>query len=206
MTLVLIGCLVLLAVAKSFYPQQYIDIIKLAGADRFLTARSKGSYFFQPLPLVLLCVQFISISLIIHYVYCASQGISPQDNSIIYAYVLLYYSVFEIVKISLERFLGFVLNIEVKMRPYFYKKITVKNWIGLFLLAGCFILVFTADVASFVVQILIGLAVFIYGIYNIWLLSSYSKLFLRFPFYFILYFCALEIAPYFILYKYFTRF
>lgn len=197
--------MILLAIVKYFYSQQYVDILKLAGADRFLNSRSKGSYFFQPLPLVLLCIQYITTSLVIYYLYCNWKKLSPSDNFQIYLYVLLAYALFEIVKISTERLVGYALNINKKLLPYFYKKITIKNWIGLFLLSGCFFLVFTTQLGSSSIVILIGLALFVYFIYTIWLVSSYSKLVLRYPFYFILYFCTLEIAPYFILYKYVTR-
>lgn len=204
-TLLLVGCLILLAIAKSFYAQQYIDILKLAGADRFLNTRAKGSYFFQPLPLVLLWVQFVASALIIYHLYCFWKAIAPANYILIYLYIFIGYSVFEVLKIILERLVGYLLNVEVQMRAYFYKKITIKNWIGLFLLSGCFFLVFGPSSKASVIQIIIGFALLFYFIYNIWLLSSYSKLVLRFPFYFILYFCTLEIAPYFILYKYVTR-
>lgn len=198
------GCLVFLATAKFFYNQQFLDVINLSGADRFLATRARGSYFFQPIPLVLLSIQFIAVSLLLYFAYCYWTDQEISENAPIYGSILLGYALFEIVKIILERIVGYLLNIYKKMRSYFYKKITVKNWIGLFLLAGCFIASFGRSESSLLLYILIGLAAAVYIVYNIWLLSSYSDLILRFPFYFILYFCTLEIAPYYIVYRYVT--
>ena len=204
-TLLLVGCLLLLATAKFFYNQQFIDVIRLSGADRFLNTRARGSYFFQPVPLALLIIQFVAASYILYLVFCLWMGINSSSNLLIYSYILLGYSVFEIIKIALERFIGYLLDIYKKMQPYFYKKITIKNWIGLFLLGSCFFATYAVDTSLTVLYVLIGLATLFYVVYNFWLLSSYSELALRYPLYFILYFCTLEIAPYYILYAYATK-
>ncbi len=201
-TILFVVCFVSLAVAKSFYYQQFVDFISLRGADRYISNRTRGSFFFEPLQLVLLTIQYVGISLLIFTAYCIYYEVNFRDNISVFGLVLLGYSVFEISKFLIERLISYALRFYTRIQPFLYKRLNLKNALGIFALCSSLVFSYHPDIDHKVIYIILSFVVFIYFIFQLWLLRSYRDDFIRFPFYFILYFCTLEIAPYFILYKF----
>ncbi|TVZ52922.1 DUF4271 domain-containing protein [Dokdonia sp. Hel1_53] len=201
-TIIFVVCLISLAVAKSFYYQQFVDFINLRGADRYISNRTRGSFFFEPLQLVLLIIQCTGISLLIFTAYCIYYEVEFRDNIKVFGLVLLGYSLFEVFKFLVERFISYALRFYNRIQPFLYKRLNLKNALGLFALCCSLVFAYHQDINHQIVYIILSSIVFIYFIYQLWLLRLYRDDFIRFPFYFILYFCTLEIAPYFILYKF----
>lgn len=203
-TFLIIGCFVLLAAIRFSYGQRFIDFINVLGADRFLNTRSKGIFIFHPFQLVLLLVQFIGISLIIYLTYCATFNLPFFNSFELFGVILLAYAAFEILKLSLERLSGYLLNFNKKMQPFIYKRLNVKNLLGILSLICSAIITYRFEISYYFIYSAITIIIAVYVISQFLLLSKYKDDFIRFPFYFILYFCTLEIGPYFILYKYLT--
>lgn len=203
-TILFASCLASLSVVKIFYQQQFIDFVRIIGANRFIANRTKGSFYFQPLQLTLLIVQCIGFSLFIYTSYCAIYALPLKDHFEIYGYTFLGYSSFEIIKFSFEHLTGFTLNLHKKTQAFIYKRLNIKNLLGLFAIICAAIITYHPNISNYFIYGSLGLIIGIYIIFQIWLLRKYRDDFIRFPFYFILYFCTLEIAPYFILYKFIT--
>ena len=204
-TIIIVGCLVLLAAVKFFYQARFTDFINVVGADRFLSTRSKGVFILHPLQIVLLTIQFVGFSILIYLVYCSILNLSYAENFHIFKYIFLGYSLFEILKFILERFIGYVLNFEKKMQSFFYKRLNIKHLLGLFALFCSSFIVYQLEFPFYFIYSALGIITTIYIISQFWLLGKYKDMFFRFPFYFILYFCTLEIGPYFILYTFITK-
>lgn len=182
-----------------------MDFINIVGADRFFVTRSKGLFIAHPLQIVTLIVQFIGISLFIYVAYCSLSNLPFSENFDTFKYILLGYSVFEIIKFLLERFAGYILNFKKKKQSFFYKKLNVKNLLGIFALICSAIIVYQLTFSFYFIYSIVGIIITIYTISQFWLLSKYKDEFFRLPFYFILYFCTLEIGPYYILYAFITK-
>jgi hypothetical protein len=204
-TIIIVGCVILLAAIKFFYQARFSDFINVVGADRFFSTRSKGVFILHPLQIVLLVIQFTGISLLFYLAYCSITGLPYSENFDIFKYIFLGYSIFEIVKFLLERFIAYVLNFDKKMQSFFYKRLNVKHLLGLFALLGSAFIVYQLQIPFYFIYSILGIVITIYTISQFWLIRKYKSDFFRFPFYFILYFCTLEIGPYFILYSFITK-
>ncbi len=204
-TITIVSCLILLATIKFFYQARFTDFIKVIGADRFFSTRSKGVFILHPLQIALLIIQFIGISLLFYLTYCTFQGLTFSDNFDIFKYILIGYAAFEIIKFLLERFIAYVLNFDKKMQSFFYKRLNVKHLLGLFALLGSAFIVYQLQIPLYFIYSILGIIITIYTISQFWLIRKYKSDFFRFPFYFILYFCTLEIGPYFILYSFIAK-
>ncbi len=201
-TAVIIGALVLLAFIKTLYHAQFTDFVKINSAERYINTRTKSSFFFSPIQLVLFFLQCIGIALLFYASYCVLQKISLKENYLIFIIIFSGYFLFEIIKIVIEQIIGYTLLIYRKMSSFVYKRFNIKNVLGLLGLFFTIIITYQTDIPDFFIFGSITIIVSFYILSQVWLLKKYSKEFIKFPLYFILYFCTLEIAPYYILYKF----
>jgi len=112
-------------------------------------------------------------------------------------------AIFVLIKVLLERLIGSLFEIDKLTDLYLFQKITYKNYLGILLLPINALLLFTFQPT---LNIIYGIIILLLSINVIGLISSlksHQSLIKNNLFYFILYLCALEIAPYIILYKVF---
>ncbi|MBZ9651529.1 DUF4271 domain-containing protein [Psychroflexus sp. CCL10W] len=122
--------------------------------------------------------------------------------------ILTYLQIFFLVTIVLlskyliEKIIGDLFELDQLIGRYLFYKQGVLSWISLFLLfpVGLY-LYFQETDNNILILIVIGVAVLIYTIKLFSFIGLYQKHILTYWFYFILYLCAFEIAPYLILFK-----
>ena len=112
-------------------------------------------------------------------------------------------AVFVLIKVLLERLIGSLFEIDKLTDLYLFQKITYKNYLGILLLPINALLLFAFEPTLDIIYGIIILLLIINIIGLISSLKSHQSLIKNNLFYFILYLCALEIAPYIILYKVF---
>ena len=119
----------------------------------------------------------------------------------------LYYKLFIglgsvlIIKVLLDRLIGSLFEIDELMNDYVFQKITYKNYFGLILLPINILLIYAITPTKSIIFIAIILLFTVNFMGFLESLKSHLNLIKSNLFYFILYLCALEIAPYIILYK-----
>jgi hypothetical protein len=112
--------------------------------------------------------------------------------------------VFILIKVLLERLIGSLFEIDKLIDQYLFQKISYKNLLGLVLIPINLLLIFSFKpglILLYIIVILLGL-INIMGL--ITTIKTNQSIIKQNLFYFILYLCALEIAPYIILYKVFV--
>jgi len=105
-------------------------------------------------------------------------------------------------KYFIEKIIGDVFELHQLLNKYLFFKQGVLSWLSLFVLFPVALLIYFQHLYSS--SLLLGVVVFCALIYTIKLTSFfgiYQKPILAYWFYFILYLCAFEIAPYLILFK-----
>ena len=127
-----------------------------------------------------------------------------QKDYRLYIQIFLVYNVLIAVKYLIEKIIGEVFEINKLLDNYIFYKITYKNFLSLIILPLLIMVIYGWPNSK----------ILIFSFFIIWILanlivlikyySNNQKLVLGNWFYFILYLCTLEIAPYFILYKVFT--
>ena len=106
-----------------------------------------------------------------------------------------------LLKIGIERFVGYVFNFSEFSKLYIFQKTTYKNISAVVLILFNILLLFSNLDEKVVIYLGLTLLFLINLIGFIRFLKVYQKVLLSHTFYFLLYLCALEIGPYVILYK-----
>jgi len=105
----------------------------------------------------------------------------------------------------IEKIIATSFNIEEFNEQFNLHKVNYRTYIGLLLLPVNIILFYNESPHPVVLYIIIGLIIIASIISYLVSLRIYQNLILGKLFYFILYLCALEIAPYYFMYYWFTK-
>ena len=196
-TLIMVGCILIIAILKIIYPKRFDDFIKLPVSNNYFLAKGKSEELRHPFSILLFVIQIISIALFVN-LFFLEKG---KANMILFLKILFVVFVFIIVKTSIEKMIGAIFSIEKLIDHYIYEKLSYRNFLSLLLIITNLIFYFSIKPALNILLILTG----ILFLGNMLILSysykNYRSLIFSNLFYFLLYICALEISPYLILYK-----
>ena len=200
--LIIIG-LVIVAIAKLTAPKRFDDFIIILGNTRYLKIYSKDQKFFDRFDGLLFSNLILSLTVFcfIIYRYITESNQASMNTMFKLAFGI---GVFILIKVLFERLIGSLFEIDKLIDQYLFQKTSYKNFLGILLLPINALLLFSFQPT---LAIIYGM-VFLLLIINIIGLNSsfktHQSLIKNNLFYFILYLCALEIAPYIILYKVFV--
>ena len=153
---------------------------------------------------LLFLVQVISFSI---FVYAAAIFFRPTMVETPFSFVKItsFILFFLLIKYIIEKIIAIILDIEPYIDAYNFQKINARNLFGLLLLPINLCLIYSIQGN----RIVFFSVFFIFLAYNLivlfLLLRNYQKLIISKLFYFILYLCALEIAPYLVIYKFLIK-
>jgi hypothetical protein len=205
-TLLLVFVLVLLVVAKYVFTQRFAHFSMLFATDKYLLLKGKDPNLFHPFNILLFAVNAISAGLFIYTFYLTFSETIPEKPGVLFLRIITAYTAFVLLKFSVEKILADVVSVYDKMNYYLFYKLSYRNFIALVLLPVTVIFIYVWEPGKVVLYLTLGLILLVN---LITLLSIYTKnqqYIMNNWFYFILYLCALEIGPYYILYKLFTNF
>lgn len=201
----LVGCLVLIAVARVAYESKFVDFSELPLNEKYLLKSSKDIQFEHPFNLILFTVQFLSVSLFLFLVAQKYELFTSLTPLVGYIRIALVYVVFVSLKFFTERTLGVLFKGENQFNTYQFYKLSYRSYFAFLLLPVNALFVYAVEPSLLVYKIIIGF-IFVFNLVSLFrTFRRYEKLIFNNLFYFILYLCALEIAPYFILYKLFSE-
>ncbi len=203
-TLLIVICLCLLALAKYAYSTRFNDFLWVLGNSKYLKIYAREQKFIDRFDSLLFSNLVISSSLFIFI--CYNTLIEPIDFEILlFIKIILGVGAIILIKVLVERLIGSLFDIDVLIDSYIFQKTNYKNYIGLVLLAIDILLVFALQPKPIIIYVVFGLLFLVNLIGFITSFKTHQKLIINNIFYFILYLCALEIAPYVILYKLFIK-
>ena len=201
--LIVIG-LIFIAIAKLISPRRFDDFIIVLGNSKYLKIYIKDQKFFDKFDAVLFINLIISSAIFGFIIYkLTAIGISEPSINFMFK-LILGIGLFILIKVLIERLVGSLFEIDKIIDNYLFQKITYKNYLGILLLPINALLLYSVNPSLTIVYIIVALllTVNIVGIFTTF--KAHQSLLKGNMFYFILYLCALEIAPYIILYKVFN--
>ncbi len=202
-TFLLLGCLILYAVSKYLYPLRFQEFILLPITNKYFLVQGKNNEIQHPFNILLFVSQVISVSLLIYLIIKVSDPETIALNPWIYIQICTAYAAFILVKYYLEKIVSVVFSLEPLFNQYLYEKITYRNLLAVAVFLGNLVFFFIYEPTLTVLLVYLGILVTINAVSIFYSYKTNGKLILGNFFYFILYLCALEISPYFILYKLF---
>ena len=196
-TLIMVGCIVVIAILKVIYPKRFEDFIRLPVSNNYFLAKGKSEELRHPFSILLFLIQLISISLFA-YLFFLEKG---KATVLLFFQILSAVFIFIIVKTSIEKMIGAVFSIKKVIDQYIYEKLTYRNFISLLLIIANLIFYFSVKPDLNTLLIFTGILFLINILFLFYSYKNYRSLIFSNFFYFLLYLCALEISPYLILYK-----
>jgi len=130
---------------------------------------------------------------------------AEKTNGIVYIQIFTFLTVFILSKFLIEKIVATAFKIEEFNEQFNLLKVNYRAYFGFILLPVNIILFYnTFDSKLFFWILLVALFVINITTYIV-ALKLYQNLLMRKIFYFILYLCTLEIAPYYFIYNWFTK-
>ncbi|WP_299127480.1 DUF4271 domain-containing protein [uncultured Winogradskyella sp.] len=192
--------LIAIIAAKTINSIRFNDFLYTVGNSKYLKIYSKDQKFIDLFDGFLFINLVVSASIFLYQGY--SNFIVPVNFEIITFFKLAFtLATIIIIKTLIERLIGSLFEIDGLIDFYLFQKTTFINYSGFVLLAANIILLYTnintkiIVITAFILVVLLNLIGFITSF------KIYQKSLLPNLFYFLLYLCALEIAPYVLLYK-----
>ena len=196
-TLIMVGCILIIAILKVIYPKRFNDFIRLPVSNNYFLAKGKSEELRHPFSILLFIIQLISISLFIN-LFFLEKG---KANVLLFLQILFVVFVFIIVKTSIEKMIGAIFSIEKLIDHYIYEKLSYRNFLSLLLIIANLIFYFSIKPDLNTLLILTGILFLVNMLILSYSYKNYRSLIFSNLFYFLLYICALEISPYLLLYK-----
>ena len=196
--------LVVILMAKKIDAQRFSTFLKLFGNNNYLRIYLKEHSFFDRFDSLLFinfCINFVVFGGIGYQFVFEPVTMNLLKFSQLFSFV----AVVVLLKIGLELFLGFVLDLRTLFNILTFQQISSYNFIGLILLPLNAFIVFGVNFAPLAIILTMVLILLLVVAGMTKTVQSNLNILLNNFFYFILYLCTLEIGPYLILYKVLNR-
>ncbi len=200
-TILIIGTLLLLAIAKKINAVWFSDFLMLLTSNKYIISSQKTNRLSSFFNIVLIVFQVLSVSLFLYLCLGVFDIEVESYGMILYFKITIIYTVIVVCKILIEKIVGAIFSIDTIIDEYLFYKVSYRNFIGVVLLPINIIFIYALLPFQTVFLILLIVLVVLNSIVLISFYKKNENIILNYLFYFILYLCALEIAPYFILYK-----
>ena len=203
-TILFVLCFILIAITKTFFEARFNDFLKLIVTDKYTKIYKDSSFMLSWFTISLFIVQLISISffilLLLNYF-----GLAAKTDWIKYIQIITLLGVFVLSKYLIEKIVATSFKIEDFIEQLNLQKVSYRTFIGVFLLPINLILYYNDIYSDFIIYSVLAIVLIVNGFTYLLSLKAYQNLLFSKMFYFILYLCALEIAPYYFMYYWFTR-
>ena len=203
-TALFIFAFVLIAIAKSMFENRFNEFSRLIISDKYIKVYRDSSQMASWFTVSLFVVQLISLSFFIQLA-LHTFGIVSKTDWLIYIQIFTFLTFYILSRYLIELIIATAFDIEEFVAQFNLQKVSYRTYIGVFLLPiNCFL--FYSDTISkelllgfIAIVLLINLFTYLIS------LKNHQNILLGKLFYFILYLCALEIAPYYFMYYWFTK-
>ena len=203
-TALFIFAFVLIAIAKSMFENRFNEFSRLIISDKYIKVYRDSSQMASWFTVSLFVVQLISLSFFIQLA-LHTFGIVSKTDWLIYIQIFTFLTFYILSRYLIELIIATAFDIEEFVAQFNLQKVSYRTYIGVFLLPiNCFL--FYSDTIS--KELLLGFIaiVLIINLFTYLVsLKNYQNILMGKLFYFILYLCALEIAPYYFMYYWFTK-
>jgi hypothetical protein len=203
-TLLFVVCLGIVTVNKSISWVRFSEFIRLAYSSKYNKIYRDSGNLLDGFTVSMFVLQLISFSFFILLV--IQQFATLETNTLIlYIQIFTLLSVFVLSKYLIEKIIATAFKIEEFNEHFNLLKVNYRTYLSLLLLPISIILFYNPIQSNLFFGILIIILIVTNMITYVVALKLHQNLLIRKIFYFILYLCTLEIAPYYFIYNWFTK-
>ena len=195
---------VLIAVTKTAFETRFSEFLRILVSDKYIKVYKDTSHLMSGFTILLFIVQVISFSFFIQLVLNYLGYVSKTDW-VIFLRIFTFFGIFVLSKFLIEKIVAAVFNIEEFAEQFNLQKVSYRTFIGLILLPINIYLFYNNTPSNILIYCSIVVILIINLFSYLISLKIYQNLLIGKLFYFILYLCALEIAPYYFIYYLITK-
>ncbi len=194
-TLILFGSLLFILAAKSMFYSRFLNFMILPFNNKYIFMYNKKEKLYNWFHVFFTIFQIINTSLFLFLAWKAFEKPETNNYPFIFPIILLVFFLFLTTKVLLQLTNAFIFGSYRTFTEIIFKKLSYLNYSGLILFIANIILTFVYINSTAVVLLALILFLGTNIIGWITVLKNHQKLITSYFFYFILYLCALEIAP-----------
>jgi len=203
-TILFVLCVGIIAINKTISSVRFNEFIRLAYSDKYTKIYKDSSNLMSGFTVSMFVLQLFSFSFFTLLV-LNQFGKAEKTNGITYIQIFTFLTVFILSKFLIEKIVATAFKIEEFNEQFNSLKVNYRVYFGFILLPVNILLFYnTFDSKLFFQILLVTLLIINITIYIV-ALKLYQNLLMSKIFYFILYLCTLEIAPYYFIYNWFTK-
>lgn len=195
---------ILIVITKTTFEVRFNDFKNLIVSDKYLKVYKDSSHLMSGFTIILFFVQLISFAFFIQ-LFLNSLGYVSKTDWIAFIQIITFLMVFILSKFLIEKIIATAFDIEELAEQLNLQKVSYRTYISLIILPVDIILYYNDLLSKNLIYFIIVTIVALNVITYIVSLKNYQNLIISKLFYFILYLCALEIAPYYFMYYWFTN-
>lgn len=203
-TVLFVFSFVLIAVTKTFFEVRFNEFLKLIVTDKYIKIYKDPSHMMSWFTISLFFVQLISFAFFI-LILLNYFGLASKTDWIKYIQIITLLGVFVLSKYLVEKIIATSFKIEDFMEQFNLQKVSYRTFIGILILPINIVLYYNDVSSEIIINGILLIILIVNALTYLISLKSYQSLLISKMFYFILYLCALEIAPYYFMYYWFTR-
>ncbi|ESU29731.1 hypothetical protein FLJC2902T_02050 [Flavobacterium limnosediminis JC2902] len=203
-TVLFVLCFAVLAINRSVFEVRFSEFVKIAISDKYLKIYKDSGNMNSWFTISMFLIQLISFAFLIQITLSYFE-MTTKTNWISYIQIVTLLGVFILSKYLIEKIIATTFNIEEFNEQFNLQKVNYRTYIGLLILPVNILLFYNDFLSKTLLLVIISIILIINMITYFFSLKNYQNLILSKFFYFILYLCALEIAPYYFMYYWFTK-
>lgn len=203
-TLLFLFSLLLIAIAKTAFETRFSEFLRILVSDKYIKVYKDSSHLMSGFTILLFIVQIISVSLFLQII-LDHYGFVSKYDWISFLRITTFFSVFVLSKYLIEKIIATTFNFEEFVEQFNLLKVSYRTFLSLVLLPISIFLFYNKYYADSLIYFIIIMILIINILTYLVSLKNYQNLIIGNIFYFILYLCALEIAPYYFIYYLITK-
>lgn len=203
-TLLFVVCIALVAVVRSVFVVRFSEFTRLAVSDKYIKVYRDPSQTMSWFNAALFAVHLVTLSFFLQLV-LSHFGYAKKDDWVLYIRIFTLTGVFILSKYLIEKIIAASFGIDEFAEQFNLQKISYRTYFGLLLLPVDILLFYADSLSNIIVYALIIALLAANAFTYVVSVRNYQNLLTSKLFYFILYLCALEIAPYYFIYYWFTK-
>ncbi len=203
-TIIFVASFALIVLAKSTFESRFHDFIRIIISDKYLKIYKESTHLISGFNVILFFVNIVSLSFFIQIAF-HHFGYGSKTDWVLFVQIFTLLTVFILSKFLIEKIIAETFNIEEIIEEFNLQKVSYRTFIGLLLLPVTILLFYSDYSANSLYIGIIVILLIINAITYLLSLKIYQNLIIAKLFYFILYLCALEIAPYYLIYYLITK-
>ena len=203
-TILFVLAFALIAFARTVFESRFQEFLRILISDKYIKVYKDSSHLMSGFTIVLFVVQLLSISFFIQLLLNHFGYVSKTDW-IVYLRIFTFMGVFVLSKFLIEKIIATTFNIDEFVEQFNLQKVSYRTFIGIVLLPINVFLFYNDKTSNTLIFSIIVVILSINLLTYLVSLKIYQNLLIGKLFYFILYLCALEIAPYYFIYYLITK-